>query len=184
MAAKKVRVETRGATKTGSTSAGDAAELMQSLLGTHASMADVAAVEPLIHGVLVGVLHDFDAAGQPRIVVRGRIEQPQVARAACALSPGQEGRQCALLFEGGDPTRPLIMGVLHEPVITIHALGASTTVQEAESFNLEAERAIELRCGKASLRLSSDGRIELRGTTVVSHATGLNRIRGASIKLN
>ena len=60
----------------------------------------------------------------------------------------------------------------------------SFTDEELKAMAQEAERAIELRCGKASLRLSSDGRIELRGTTVVSHATGLNRIRGASIKLN
>lgn len=180
MAAKKTRTETRATART--VSGADASELMQNLLGGRplATVAD----EALIHGVLVGVLHDFDAAGQPRIVVPGRMETPRVARAICALSPGQEGRQCALLFEGGDPVRPLIMGVLQDPVITLHAVGAATTTQEAESFSVEAERAIELRCGKASLRLSSDGSIELRGTTVVSHATGLNRIRGASIKLN
>lgn len=181
MAAKKTRTEARSAavrTLPGS----DAAELMQTLLGVRPVA--TAAGEPLIHGVLVGVLHDFDESGQPRIVVPGRMETPSVARAICPLSPGQEGSQCALLFEGGDPARPLIMGVLQEPVLTLHAVGAVTTTQESESFSVEAERAIELRCGKASLRLSSDGRIELRGTTVVSHATGLNRIRGASIKLN
>jgi hypothetical protein len=177
VAAKKSRTST---TRTAQGS--DASELMQSLLG--ARPLATAAGDPLIHGVLIGVLHDFDALGQPRIVVPGRMEMPRVARAICALSPGQEGCQCALLFEGGDPARPLVMGVLQEPVLTLHAVGAATTTQEAETFSVEAEQAIELRCGKASLRLSSDGRIELRGTTVVSHATGLNRIRGASIKLN
>lgn len=181
MAAKKTRSGNRTAAAR-TFSGSDASDLMQTLLGSRPLAP--AAEDPLIHGVLVGVLHDFDAAGQPRIVVPGRMEVPRTARAICALSPGQEGRQCALLFEGGDPARPLIMGVLQEPVITLHAVGAATTTQEAESFSVEAERAIELRCGKASLRLSSDGRIELRGTTVVSHATGLNRIRGASIKLN
>lgn len=178
MAAKKTGIETRReAVESAPRDA--AAELMQALLGSRPL-----AAEAPIQGVLVGLLHDFDATGQPRIVIPGRIEQPRVARSLCSLSPGQEGRQCALLFENGDPAQPLIMGLLHEPVITVHAAGAVTAMQEAESFRVEAERAIELRCGKASLRLSSDGRIELRGTTVVSHATGLNRIRGASIKLN
>lgn len=177
MSAKKTRVQTPPAAR-----AGDASDLMQALIGTRPAATAVA--ETPLHGVLVGVLHDFDDAGRPRIVVPGHIGVPRVARAICVLGPGQEGQQCALLFEEGDLTRPLIMGVLQEPVITIHALGATTTTQEAESFTVEAERAIELRCGKASLRLSSDGRIELRGSTVVSHATGLNRMRGASIKLN
>jgi hypothetical protein len=176
--AKKTRVQTRPAA-----SAGDASDLMQALIGARPAATAVTAEAPL-HGVLVGVLHDFDDSGRPRVIVPGHIVVPRVARAICALGPGQEGRQCALLFEEGDLARPLIMGVLQEPVITIHALGATTTTQEAESFTVEAERAIELRCGKASLRLSSDGRIELRGSTVVSHATGLNRMRGASIKLN
>lgn len=178
MTAKKTGVEARRESAEPA-SRDAAAELMQALLGSRPLVA-----EAPIQGVLVGLLHDFDAAGQPRIVIPGRIEQPCVARSICLLSAGQEGRQCALLFENGDLSQPLIMGLLHEPVITVHTVGAVTAVQEAESFSVEAERAIELRCGKASLRLSSDGRIELRGTTVISHATGLNRIRGASIKLN
>ena len=51
-------------------------------------------------------------------------------------------------------------------------------------LHLHARHAIELHCGEASFRMSADGRIELRGSTLVSHATGLNRIRGASVKLN
>ena len=43
---------------------------------------------------------------------------------------------------------------------------------------------IELRCGRASLIMEKDGRITLRGTRVVSHASGTNRIRGGSVQLN
>jgi Domain of unknown function (DUF6484) len=158
----------------------DAAALMQSLLGARPVLQPASGIA----GVVIGVLHDFDADGQPRVRVPGRIDVPAVARACCVLSPGQEGSQCALMFEGGELSRPLVMGVLQDPVITLQAEGAVSVVEDGEVFSIEAEHAIELRCGKASLRLTGDGRIELRGTTVVSHATGLNRIRGASIKLN
>ncbi|HZF97489.1 MAG TPA: DUF6484 domain-containing protein [Pseudoxanthomonas sp.] len=178
MSAKKTLVETRPMAD-----AGDASDLIQALIDAQPPP-PAAAMEAPRHGVLVGVLHDFDEAGRPRVVVPGHIGAPRVARAICALGPDHPGQQCALLFEQGDLARPLIMGVLQEPVITLHALGAKTITQEAESFTVDAKHAIELRCGKASLRLSSDGRIELRGSTVVSHATGLNRIRGASVKLN
>ncbi|HLL20091.1 MAG TPA: DUF6484 domain-containing protein [Rubrivivax sp.] len=132
--------------------AGDASDLIQALIDAQPSPA--AATETPRHGVLVGVLHDFDAAGRPRVVVPGHIGAPRVARALCALGPDHQGQQCALLFEQGDLARPLIMGVLQEPVITLHALGAKTITQEAESFAVNAKHAIELRCGKASLRAS------------------------------
>ncbi|MNF02982.1 hypothetical protein D3C80_2022180 [compost metagenome] len=55
---------------------------------------------------------------------------------------------------------------------------------DGDSLRIGHDKEIALHCGKASLRMTRDGRIELRGTTLISHATGLNRVRGASIKLN
>ncbi|MBL8300003.1 MAG: hypothetical protein JNN30_16815 [Rhodanobacteraceae bacterium] len=176
MAAKKSRTEGRSIGKPG-----DASDLMQSLLGPR-TVAPV--VSSPLHGIVIGLLYDFTAAGQPRIVVPGRLEQPCEARAICALDPSQQSRQCALMFESGDPGRPLILGMLHDPVVTVHTSGDATVHRDQDTFRVEAAEAIELNCGAASLRLSADGRVELRGSTVVSHSTGLNRIRGASIKLN
>ena len=49
---------------------------------------------------------------------------------------------------------------------------------------VSAEHELTLRCGKASITMTQDGRIELRGTQLVSHAEGANRIRGGSVELN
>jgi hypothetical protein len=41
-----------------------------------------------------------------------------------------------------------------------------------------------LRCGEASISLSRDGKVVIRGRHIVSHASGVNRIRGGSVELN
>jgi hypothetical protein len=55
---------------------------------------------------------------------------------------------------------------------------------DGEVLNIRAARQIELRCGKASLVLRADGRVELSGTYVVSNSRGPNKVRGATISLN
>lgn len=47
-----------------------------------------------------------------------------------------------------------------------------------------ADREVELRCGRATIVLSPDGTIRIKGTNLVSSASALNRIRGASVKIN
>ncbi len=136
-------------------------------------------------GVVIGFIADLDHDGCPRVVVPGGDDLPLRARSLCLVQAGERGRQCALMYENGDPRRPLILGLLQHPVLSVHApAGEVTLARRGDEVVLQADAAIELRCGDASLRLSADGRIEVRGTTLVSHATGLNRIRGASIKLN
>ncbi|WP_092945871.1 hypothetical protein [Roseateles sp. YR242] len=49
---------------------------------------------------------------------------------------------------------------------------------------VEARRQLVLRCGKSSITLHEDGRIEIRGVDLVSRASGRNRILGSSIDLN
>lgn len=166
--------------ETAAAPAEDGSGLMQALMQRSAAEPAPARID----GVLIGLLLDFDEAGRPLVLVPGFGETPRPARACCVLTPEQRGHQCALLFEGGDPEQPLVMGMLQQPVVALQTSGETTVRQEVDALHVRAEHAIELHCGKASLRLTSSGRVELRGTTVVSHATGLNRIRGASVKLN
>jgi hypothetical protein len=50
--------------------------------------------------------------------------------------------------------------------------------------SITARESITLKCGDASITLNRDGKIVLRGAHVVSHASGVNRIRGGSVELN
>jgi hypothetical protein len=72
--------------------------------------------------------------------------------------------------------QPLILGLIQPPVPEVEADG--------EKLVLEARREVTLRCGKASIHLTADGRVTIRGTQVLSRSDGPNRVQGASVQLN
>jgi hypothetical protein len=137
-----------------------------------------------VPGLIIGWIEAIEESGLIRVSAPNLGDGCIASRCLCPIGPEQIGAQCAIMFEQGDVERPVIMGLLQHTVLPITTAGASSISQDAETFQITAAREIVLHCGKASLRLTQDGRIELRGTTLVSHASGLNRIRGGSIKLN
>lgn len=128
-----------------------------------------------VNGIVVGVISGIDEYNQLWIS-RSLLESPLKSQSLCTITPADINRQCAIMFESGDQTRPIVLGLMQQPVLTVDTI--------AEQQDLKATDKIELQCGKASLTLSADGKIELRGTKIVTHSTGLNHIRGASVKLN
>lgn len=119
-----------------------------------------------------------------------RLQQPIVATAVAALTPGHLGRRVALLFERGDPGRPIVMAPMHEaapqePATSDAVAPAPVTVAlDADELQLEARRQVVLSCGKASITLTRAGKIILHGTYVVSRSSGVNRIKGGSVQIN
>lgn len=103
------------------------------------------------------------------------------ARSLTELDSSMVGNEVALLFEAGDPGRPLVVGRLVNPV---RKTNAPLVVRDGENVRITGEERIELRCGKAAILMEKDGRITIRGTYVTSHASAANRIRGGSIDLN
>jgi uncharacterized protein (DUF2345 family) len=55
---------------------------------------------------------------------------------------------------------------------------------DGERIVLEAKKEIVLRCGKASITLTADGRIVHKGVELVSSASETNRIKGSRVKIN
>jgi hypothetical protein len=53
-----------------------------------------------------------------------------------------------------------------------------------KSHVIEAQQSLSLRCGEASIDLHADGRIQLRGTYITSHATATQRLVGGSVHVN
>lgn len=135
-----------------------------------------------IDGVVIGAFLGFNDAGVPLVVFSGNPRETAVpAKSLTELGSDMIGAEVALLFEAGEPERPLIVGRVVDPV---RAKPAPEILRDGKRVRVVAGERIELRCGKAAVILEKDGRIVVRGTNLLSHASGANRIRGGSIDLN
>ncbi len=147
--------------------------------------------------VTIGRFEGLGEEGEILVSFAGGLgEHPLPARATLPLGKEEIGREVALLFEEGDPRRPLIMGVLRAPVgqdpaaspVDVDPDPAPAPAVEAaadgQRLVFEAEREIVLRCGQASITLTRAGKIILRGKYVLSRSSGVNRIKGGSVQIN
>jgi Domain of unknown function (DUF6484) len=131
-----------------------------------------------IDGVVIGTLAGLER-GVPHVTHSGSPEGPAPARSLVTLDAADVGAEIALLFEAGDPSRPLILGRIVEP-----GQPRPEVIRDGERVRVTAVERIELRCGKGSIIMEADGHITIRGTYLVSHASAANRIRGGSVNLN
>mgnify|MGYP001038238430 CR=1 FL=1 len=111
---------------------------------------------------------------------RAEISMPAVlgddlllARSLVPVGEASVGREAAVTMVDGEP---LILGLIRPLLPEVEADG--------EKLVLEARREVTLRCGKASIHLTADGRVTIRGTQVLSRSDGPNRVQGASVQLN
>jgi hypothetical protein len=90
------------------------------------------------------------------------------------------------MFEEGDPVRPIVIGCLAEDgARTLPDLPGSVEVDvDGRRLVVTATEQLVLRCGAASVTLTREGKILLRGTYVSSHSSGVQRIRGGSVQIN
>lgn len=133
-----------------------------------------------VDGVVIGLFMGFrnDA---PQVVFPSNPQDHAItARALCTLSAQDTGCEVALLFEDGARTRPLIIGRIVEPVRE----ATPQVVHDGENTRITGTERIELRVGKSVIIMEKDGHITIRGTHLVSHASGSNHIRGGSVNLN
>ncbi|CCV11975.1 DUF6484 domain-containing protein [Mesorhizobium sp. STM 4661] len=134
-----------------------------------------------IDGVVIGVFLGFGESG-PLVVFNGNPEETALsARSLAELHLDMIGSEVALLFENGDPRRPLIVGRIVEPA---KKQADTHVVRDGETVKITASERLELRCGKSVIIMEKDGHLTIRGTYLVSHASAANRIRGGSVNLN
>lgn len=118
---------------------------------------------------IVGIAAD----GRAQVLIPSLGETPLVALSLVPVPAEALGRLAAVTMMDD---APLILGLIQPPVPEVEADG--------ETLVLGARREVTLRCGKASIHLTADGRVTIRGTQVLSRSDGPNRVQGASVQLN
>lgn len=141
-----------------------------------------------IHGVLVGTLLALVDDGLTPLVryVDGTAVHTAKARSVVDLHGPHIGRPVVLMFEGADPLRPLVMGVVRQPQAWPDAAPPSQVKVDADGERLiiSAAEQMVLRCGKSSITMTKAGKVVIRGVHVSSVSEGANRVSGGSVHLN
>ena len=139
-----------------------------------------------LDGVVIGVLMSFTEAGLPLVAFPGNQSEAGIAaHSTTRFTSDDIGCQVALLFEGGDPQRPIVIGHIQHPQEIVQPEQQSiSAVLDDERLEFKAGKEIVLSCGKASITLTKAGKIILRGAYVLSRSSGVNKIKGGSVHIN
>lgn len=142
----------------------------------------------LIAGAIVGELLAITGEGStPLVRYPGQPGQGAIsALSSVDLHGAHIGASVVLMFECGDPCRPIVIGVLRGSVAWPEAERPMQVDVDADGQRMviHAREQLVLRCGKASITLTKAGKVLIEGSYVLSRSTGVNRIRGGSVQLN
>lgn len=143
-------------------------------------------------GAVAGVIE-----GAPLVSWPGHAGAPVRARSAVRLAPdallaaAAERRGAVLVFEEGDPARPILVGLLEPETPLLDALlGAPAEALpdlaevDGRRVVVEGKDEVVLRCGQASITLRRNGRVVIRGVQLETRARGLQRITGGKVEIN
>lgn len=168
-------------------------EIMQAVLAKpRNSTATSSRKDNRISGVVIGTLSKPAEDGRPRVYYPGiPTDKPLAAISTENLGEQNIGHEVALGFVDGDPSLPVILGLIQktgteeQAKATITQQDQSVDVQlDGERLTLSAEREIVLKCGKSSITLTRAGKVILKGEYLSTHSTGMNRIKGGSVQIN
>jgi hypothetical protein len=149
-----------------------------------------------LDGAQVGRVVAFER-GEVRVERAGSPGRAVAARVSAALddaaleAAARRGQEALLLFEGGDPSRPVLVALLRSATPLVDALlsdplppAGKVARLDGRRVLLEGEEEVVLQCGRASLTLRRDGRVVLRGVNVVTQAEQVQKIRGGKVQIN
>ena len=98
------------------------------------------------------------------------------------------GQQVLMALENGDPTLPIIIGVISDVLpktsSPIHGDIEDGFELNGKRMSFEGREEVVLRCGKASITLRADGQVVVKGTRLMSRASETNKVRGATVLIN
>lgn len=157
---------------------------LQKLLSGRSALHQRESLPAVVTGELVAIT---DAGRTPLVLFAGQQGSAAVrARAAVDLHGAHIGQPVVLMFEDGDASRPIVMGVLRQAEGWPLAEPPAQVEVDAngERMIVSAREQLVLRCGKASVTLTKAGKVLIQGSYVSSRSTGVNRVKGGSVQLN
>ena len=100
------------------------------------------------------------------------------------------GQEVVLLFENNNPEKPIAIASLAPTGDFASALQAANLEDEVqakvdgETVLIQAKQKLELRVGKASIVIDANGKITIKGASLLSRSTGPIRIKGGHVDIN
>ena len=145
-----------------------------------------------INGVVIGKLTGYNEDAKALVVYPGMPStEPLTAITTEDLSAQQSDDEVALGFVNGDPSLPIVLGLIQQPdlgkQVDENAYEDRKTVNvkvDGETVTLSADKEIVLRCGKSSITLTRAGKVIIKGAYLTNQSTGVNRIKGGSVQIN
>jgi len=159
--------------------------------------------------IIIGTLTSLDHQGKPLVDFPGNVHENSIqALSITSITLQHAGRQVALSFVENNIEKPIIMGLIHNPLQSIlenfrfDTETESDVLNESENTNnlstnkvddmlldgdrvvFEAKKEIVLKCGESSITLTKAGKILIKGKYLVNRSSGVNRIIGGSVQIN
>jgi len=142
-------------------------------------------------GVKIAVLVKVGGGGELLVAYAGG-PGPLAARTLLPLGQEDCGREVLLAFEDGDGRRPVVVGCLQpgprveqeRKTLALERGDVDHLVVDGQTVNIRAHKEIVLQCGQASITLNRNGKVVIRGSKIITHASGVNKIKGAAVSIN
>jgi hypothetical protein len=148
-------------------------------------------------GLRLGIITGIDALGRVLVDYPGNVQGALPARLTSSAKEKLPrvtlvGCNVLLGFVNNDPGIPVIIDTLYSLLDEIteqsnQALEAQRPEEvtiDGRRVILDAAEEIVLRCGEASITLTSAGKVLIKGNYLISRSSGANRIKGASVQIN
>jgi hypothetical protein len=131
-------------------------------------------------GMRTGVLRHWQADGRAWVELSEAFPVTLACRCAVAVSESDLGATVLVWLE------PDWNGVaLSRLAAPLPSTGMPTEVSlDGRRVVLEASDEVVLRCGRASIILRRNGRVQIKGAYVETSAEGVNRIKGGTVQIN
>ena len=162
--------------------------------------------------IILGTITSIDALGQPMVdFPLNPVNESITAITTLALTSQQVSRQVALLFNQGDLSQPIVIGLIHSPLqamldnfqqdqethsektsskphnnkveLAVH-LDTDDVCIDGKRLTFEAKDEMVFKCGASSITLTKEGKVLIRGKYLLNRSSGVNRIMGGSVQVN